>query len=173
MNQNMAEMKQEIVNIRSLIDDLSNLDKTAPEMKETADKNTENIAQLTLKLQEAKYTIKELQHNCHSLKEQQLNLDTYMRRDNLIFDNNPEEEGERWNRSDKIKCFLKEKLTMSEENVSKMKIVRCHRLGCTSPNQKRPRSIICRFHYFGNKQAVWEQRSKLAGKVFRLSEDFP
>ncbi len=60
-----------------------------------------------------------------------------MRRDNLIFDNNPEEEGERWDCSDKIWCFLKEKLTMNEENVSKMKIVRCHRLGCTYPNQKK------------------------------------
>ncbi len=58
MNQNMAEMKQEIVNIRSLKDDLTDLDKAAQEMKETADKNTENIAQVTLKLQEAKFTIK-------------------------------------------------------------------------------------------------------------------
>ncbi len=86
MNQNMAEMKQQIVNIRSLKDDVDNLDNAAQEMKETADKNTENIVQLTLELQEAKYAIKELQHNCHSKKEQQLNLDTNMRHDNLIFD---------------------------------------------------------------------------------------
>ncbi len=41
------------------------------------------------------------------------------------------------------------------------------------PKLKRLRSIVCRFHYFWDKQAVWEQRSKLAGKVFRLSEEFP
>ncbi len=66
-------------------------------------------------------------------------------------------------------------LKLDEDRMSKVKIVRFHRIGHVSPNQIKWKAmtIICRFHYFGDREDVWNKYFMLAGTEIRLSEDFP
>ncbi len=40
------------------------------------------------------------------------------------------------------------------------------------PPNDSPTTIICHLHYFGDREQVWTNRSKLQGSVIRMSEDF-
>jgi ribA/ribD-fused uncharacterized protein len=57
------------------------------------------------------------------------------------------------------------------ENVLNIRIVRTHRLGTQSKGLNRP--IIVRFHFGGDREAVWQKRANLKGKQVWLAEDFP
>ncbi len=62
-------------------------------------------------------------------------------------------------------------LKLDVDRFTQIKLVRCHGVG--KPPKYSPRTIICRFHYFGDRVQVWKNRSKLQGSVIRMSEDFP
>jgi ribA/ribD-fused uncharacterized protein len=175
MNNSVAEMKKDILSLKSLKDDVAHISTVSEENKSASALNTENVAKLSNELKEAKATIDDMKSTCSNLKEHQLSLDSYMRRDNLLFENIPEDDNEGLDCRDRIFTFMKDELKMDPDVVSKIMIVRCHRLGRKPQvqTQKRPRTIICRFHYYGYRQEVWNKRSNLAGKAFRLSEDFP
>jgi ribA/ribD-fused uncharacterized protein len=61
-------------------------------------------------------------------------------------------------------------------NAKDIKIVRCHRLGSVCqvkvPNAK-PRPIIIKFHWFGDRERVWHSKKELKGSNMFLNEDFP
>ncbi len=174
MNINVAEIKQDILSLNSLKEDIANIDTVTQEIKESSAKNTENITKSANELKSAKNEIDMLKSTCTSLQEQQLNLDTYSRRDNLLIENVAEGKGEGRDCSSKILTFLKKTLKMDEDQVSKIKIVFCHHIGHVNPNQnkQKPRTTICRFHYFTDREDVWNKHPMLAGRKIRLSEDF-
>ncbi len=45
---------------------------------------------------------------------------------------------------------------MEAEQANNIKIVTCHRMG--KPRHGTPRTIIVRFHYFGDREEVWEKK---------------
>ncbi len=65
----------------------------------------------------------------------------------------PESQGES---NDKCKAVLLDILDdiMKVENVWNFQIVRCHRLGRYNPKLPRPRPIIFKLQWFGNREAI-------------------
>ena len=99
------------------------------------------------------------------LREKVTNLESYSRRDNLLFKGIAEKPGE--------KCgdTVAELIKLTGHNPDEMKLVRSHRLG--KPGGKQARPIITRFHYFGDRQRVYQSRKKLERSNIYISEDFP
>ena len=95
------------------------------------------------------------------LKEYVLRLEGQARRDNLVIDGIPEEGGE----TDRD-CYNKvvNVLTKMEvPNALDIKIIRCHRLGNLRNSNGRPRPIIFKLHWYGDRSNIWEHRRNLKG----------
>ena len=54
--------------------------------------------------------------------------------------------------------------------VSRMTLVRCHRVGRNIPNFKRP--IIVRFLDYNNKKLIWNKRFDIIDKTLLISENY-
>ncbi len=124
-------------------------------------------------LQEAKSNLCKLQSNYDSLHEYTLRMECHSRRDNLILDGIPETPGETDH-----DCYLK-LVNVFEQNLqiprdSDIKIVRCHRLGPSPPpgGHRRPRPIIFKFHWYGDRTLIWSRKHLLAKTDLFLSENF-
>ena len=100
-------------------------------------------------------------------------LESYTRRDNLLIDGileSPNEDPRK-----KVLSVFADILEIPGANS--MQLSRVHRLG--TPNHlmphssKRPRTIIIRFQFFPDREAVWKARFNLKGKGIYISEDFP
>ena len=132
------------------------------EMKEMKAEATNLQQQLT----ESKMKNKEM-------KEHILRLESQSRRDNLKISGIPEAVGaETWEEcKEKVYCILEENLEIP--NARNIKITRCQRLGQKNPGQRRPRTIILKLHWFGDRELIWASRRKLKGTNYWLEEDFP
>ncbi len=161
-------VKKEINELKELKQTVEEVKSTANTAKKKADGNAKAIQSLRSDLATALNDIKTLQASYSQMKQDHLSLDSYTRRDNLRFHNIPEEQGEDCEKL--IRDFMINKLEMPAVKVKAMKIVRCHRLR-SGPENSKP--IICRFHFFGDRQEVWGQRSKLKGTSVVMQEDFP
>ncbi len=62
---------------------------------------------------------------------------------------------------------------MKLDNVDNMQIIRCHRLGEKRRGSKKPRTVIIKFHWFGDRTKVWQARKQLKSSDIYLNEDFP
>ena len=63
---------------------------------------------------------------------------------------------------------------MKIPHAASIRVVRCHRLGYPKNDRRRkPRSIIIKFDWYGDRQKVWEQRKELHGRNLYVNEDFP
>ena len=111
------------------------------------------------------------QENCllkkklHLLEEKQIKSEAYSRRDNLIF------EGIQQSEREDTEKVLREtiRVQMKFPDVDGMKFVRVHRL----PGPAKPQRIIAKFHYYQDRQKVWDKRFALKGQKIWISEDFP
>ena len=107
-----------------------------------------------------------------SLHDRLLELDTYMRRENLKFSGILEEKKEQTDVTQrKIREFFSAQLGISDSDS--IEFQRCHRLGSRSDNGDKDRDIIIRFLRFEDRMKVWNKRRKLAGTKFFINEDFP
>ena len=99
------------------------------------------------------------------LEEKQIKAEAYSRCDNLIFEAVQQSAGED---TEKV---LREtiRVQMKCPDVNNMKFVRVHRL----PRPSKPQRIIAKFHFYQDRQRVWEKRFQLKGQKIWLSEDFP
>ena len=120
---------------------------------------------LQTKLDKANNEITSLKHKNVILNERIVQLDTYSRKNNLIFRGVEQTKEENCNA--KIKKILEEKLQL--KNVENIRFERCHRLNTMT----KPQPIICRFSWYQDRQNVWQSRKKLKGHDVSLSEDFP
>lgn len=106
-----------------------------------------------------------------NLKEQHLRLEAYGRRDNLMFHNIPEVQGET-----DVDCYNKVKDTLKKmdlpRSTDKIFISRCHRFG-TFRSVSKPRPIIFRLHWYGDRTEIWDHRRKLSGSGIYLTENYP
>jgi len=58
-------------------------------------------------------------------------------------------------------------------SVRNFQIVRFHRLGRYQHNATRPRPVIFKLQWYGNREAIWANRRALKGHDLWLQEDFP
>lgn len=97
-------------------------------------------------------------------------LETYNRRENLLFDGIPERDEE--DTKGLILDLIKSKLQVTE----KVEIQRCHRLGKVQTNiqqsSKFPRRIIVRLLRYEDRMAIWAKRRLLKGTSIYMREDF-
>ena len=102
------------------------------------------------------------------LKERMVQAEAYSRRDNLIFEGILEVPNE--DCQEKILDILVKDLKIPDAR-ERIKFTRVHRLGGRIPNRNRP--VIAKFHYFQDRQLVWNARRKLKPTPYWISEDFP
>ena len=169
MNNRISVVSDEIKSLKATQEEVAVVKETANSALENSVANADEIDHLKKELSLAKDHIKVLESACENIHSESVQLDAYSRRDNLLFDKIPEQANEVC--ADIITKFCCDSLKMDQDEVRNMKIVRCHRLGRPKPGQSR--SIICRFHYFGDRQEVWNHRSNLKGTNYRIREDFP
>ncbi len=117
--------------------------------------------------------ITEMENGYKAMKEKMIKLECQSRRDNLLLDGIAESStNESWDDcKEKVYDILEQKLQL--ENARDIKIARCHRLGPKRAGSKRPRTIIFKLHWFGDRERIWRCRSNLQGTNIFLSEDFP
>ncbi len=114
------------------------------------------VSQVEKIANDAKSDTNKLQHELNTLKQQHkkleekvINIESQSRRNNLLLDGIPEADNESSKDCfDKVYDILKQKLRIT--NSSQIKIVQCHRLGRSTPNSTRPRTIILKLHWFGD-----------------------
>lgn len=145
------------------------------------DTKVTNLGKNFSQLEESIEAVEIMCNNMHSkhnlLLDRVISMENQSRRDNLLFDGIPESPNETLNDCFKsVKSFFTTKLLLPD--VDKIRIVRCHRLGpprttsANSKSQPRPRTVIVKFHWFADRQAVWEARKNLKQTDFFISEDF-
>ena len=172
------QLQNEIREIKASLSSISgvndNIDKKINEVALRVTKIEESMDQSTLRY-------RQLQSDYRLLQEKIIKMESQSRRDNLLFDGIAESPpGVRENEDDCLKLLRGIMVKkMGILNANQMRIVRCHRLGLPPSNsnprgpQIRPRTIIAKFHWFGDRQTVWQARLKLKGSDIFVSEDFP
>ena len=114
-----------------------------------------------------KNDVEDLRKENHELKERLISLESQSRRDNLRFDGIPEAPSETWQQSEKA---VRQVITDLGLNEADIKIARAHRNGPS--NSGRPRTILCKFQYFKDRESVFSAKKDLSAEL-RISEDFP
>ena len=169
MQESLNNLTEEFNSFKELKEEVKEIKQVADCALEHTENNAEELSRLNNELKTAHEAIATLKTCCTNLNDSIIQQDTYSRRDNLLFECVPEAPKE--DCADIMKKFFVESLNMSPDRVAQIKIVRCHRLG--KPKSGLTRTIICRFHYFGDRQDVWNERRNLKGSNYRMNEDFP
>ena len=172
------EFKNEITNDMTA---MKNEVKEAYEIASSAKKAVEAVEErnkvLTSQVFELKVWCTGLSEENKKLTKSSEQQENYSRKDNLIIRGLAEQGDE----SEavcvtNVKNFLVDALEMDTQIVTPMLFVRCHRMGDIPLRQNNrvppPRPIIVRFQHFCDRQLVWGQRFKLAGKSFSINENF-
>jgi len=103
------------------------------------------------------------------LEEKVVKMESQSRRDNLLIDGISESDPE--DCTEKVKhIFIN---TLKLDDVENMKLVRCHRLGPKRRGATKPRTVIIKFHWYGDKMRVWQARKNLKDTNIYLNDDFP
>ncbi len=106
------------------------------------------------------------------LKTRAIESEAYSRRDNLLFYGVKEDA---WETPVTLRKKLDEQVLskLNIPNYSSIKTVRIHRLYPKRANQEKPRPLIVRFHFYGDREAILNASFKLRGTGHYISEDFP
>ena len=107
------------------------------------------------------------------MKERLLQLDSYIRRENLKFTGIAEDQNESSRETErKIRNIFVKKLGINYGH--EIEFQRCHRLGGkTGTKLQWQRDVIVRFLWFEDREAVWANKHKLKGSNIVIKEDFP
>ena len=183
-----SEIQQLIDVVKGLSDKVDMIDKKMDTMqtdidtiKKSAEFATEQSTKALNKVNELEATVKsqnevieqqkkiavENAFKYQKLNEKFLELETYSRRDNLIFHGVHQDDKETC--AIKIKKLLRDSLQLDPQTVDDMCFQRCHRM----PGKTKPTPIICRFANFNDRELVWSTRKKLKDTNLRISENFP
>ncbi len=139
------------------IDDLKT---EVSDLKNTCDESKSEV----LKLQCEMRTLKQ----SHSkMEDRVIRMESQSRRNNLLIDGIAEIENESAKDClDSVYNILQNKLQIA--NAKNIKIVRCHKL----PTHKPPNTLV-KLHWFGDRELIWDKRSKLKNSNMWINEDFP
>ena len=169
----LDQMAADVVSVKTTLQQLEvsieNIYKENHELKKLNMEHKAQIDNLETEVDYLKNRVAATEQDNTNTKEHVLRLETQQRRDNLIFYGITETQGE----TDRD-CYRKVVDVMSKMNIHEamnIRIVRCHRTGHS--NKNRPRSIIVKLHWFGDRSRIWEARKNLKGSNIWLSENFP
>ena len=169
-------------NIKELIDTnvkrtnerLDQLSSDINDLKEslefTESEINDNIIKVETELKEVKSNMRAIENdllNPDEVSDKLIELEDRSRRNNLRVDGIEESPDETWETCEnKIKKVIKEKLDIDAD----VELDRCHRMGKKRGN--RPRTVVCRFTKFKDKQCVLSHARKLKGTGIYIYEDF-
>ena len=111
------------------------------------------------------------------IRQQTNNNENYSRRKNIVIRGIAEEDETNATCKEKVRRFMCEKLKLTDDTVSAMDIVRCHRMGGLDAKRRSTRHaqkhlMIVRFNSYKDKTTVWEKRFELTGNECSMSEIF-
>jgi ribA/ribD-fused uncharacterized protein len=139
--------------------------KDISDLKEISSKQEDKQAEMSHQIADYK-----LQNNI--LKERILQLDTYIRRENLKFSGISEETNELAVATQaKLREVFSKNLGIS--NPQGIEFQRCHRLGVKSVNVQKNRDVIVRFLRYEDRMTIWNNRFRLKGSGIYINEDLP
>ena len=126
-----------------------------------------------MKIESVKSDNIELKSKCDAIRSQTNSMETYSRRDNLLFHGIRQPINEsNFSCAKSVRKLLVDQLQMTEEEASSVQFVRCHRL-----NEHNKRSdikpIIACFMSYSDREMVWSKKSLLTNKEYAINEDFP
>ena len=139
----------------------TNATKIATQAKNMSNEIIHRLGQRILILEEEK----------RQLQEKVVKLETHSRQNNLVFFGFRES---KWEKD--IDCYHKVMTVIRNLGLNpNMPINRCHRLGPYHQHQNTPRPIIVSFHWFGDRNAVWNCKQHIGrfNNQIYVSEDFP
>lgn len=163
----VTKMHEEMKEVRT---DIASIKQSTDSINDSFTNALLRMDKLETRVIDTESELQDLRNKYAAIQEQVINLETYNRRDNLLIDGLTEPQNE--TNSDCLKTvvdFFVNKLGLKD--AATIRVIRCHRLGPRTGT--RPRSIIVRFHWFGDRTMVWESRQKLKGTNLFLNEDFP
>ena len=108
-----------------------------------------------------------------TIKTQTNNMETYSRRDNLIFHGIVEPTNESSVSCTKsVRKFMVDKLQLSENAAAGVQFVRCHRIN-ESKRASTCKPIIVRFKNYNDRELIWSKKTLITDRNCNVSEDFP
>ena len=108
----------------------------------------------------------------NELQERMLQLDCYIRWENLKFSGIVEDRDESVvTTQKKLREFFVKSLGVDQATT--IDFQRCHRMGSRSEKGQTCRDIIARFARFQDREDIWKRRGNLKGSKFFIKEDFP
>jgi hypothetical protein len=140
--------------IEDVIARLDGMSTTLNEVKDQGLLCNQNFESLVPRINVLESDLCAVKKDVAALKEKNIQLESYIRRDNLIFGGLTESSPE--DCEAKVRFLIEKTLKIPCDQV---KFVRVHRLGRSQKGKPRP--IIARFHYFGDRQNVWKARGNL------------
>lgn len=167
INKDRKSVKKQIEDMRVQIE--ASINKKMEDISEEFEENSRAIKDLENSNKELreqndilKVKLESLTHSLNDQAEKINKLDSYSRRENLIFHGI-------W-QSDQENCEARVKNVIDKMGVNgqDMKFDRCHRL-----TGYRPQPIIVRFNWYQDRMQVFSAKSKLANTKISISEDFP
>ena len=168
----VTEIRSELSTIKEVEKSLVNTQQTVEEMQSDISLMKEDISKQDVTQNHLNNELSECKRQNKALQERLLQLDTYIRRENLKFSGISEDTNEsNADTHKKIRSFFKNTLGMSE--VDKIQFQRCHRMGSKMNNSKQARDIIVRFALYPDRMGIWNCKNKLKNTNFFIKEDFP
>ena len=128
--------------------------------------NTVNTDNKELKQKNVK-----LESECDALKHQVNSVETYSRKNNIVFYGITEDQHETNDQClAAVRNFMIKNLSIPLDKANNIAVIRCHRL----KQRGRNRPIIVRFKDYDDREYIWGQLSKMPkNSGFFISEDFP
>ncbi len=175
-----SELSQQSVQVHLLKENLDEITPKVDSHDSALESMDKDIEELKTDMNEAQQVHNKSQHQMHfiealRIKTKEMNnhileLESYSRRDNLIFDGVEE--------SPQENCFhtmfnIFENLMGIANARDFIWISRCHRLHPNQWKPGQPRPMIVRFHYYPDKVLMWKSRFNLKGTNIFVREDFP
>ena len=166
-------MKNEVQKLENtFLSKITEVTKAVTEAKSASEINAAAIQEIRAEMSDLRRECNGLKTENADLKRQCNNMESYSRRENIIFHGIKDCEGESNEQCvATLREFMKNILNIDGNVVDGIKFVRCHRL---RGDRRFARPIIARFREYSDREQVWGKITELPrnGNFF-LSEDYP
>ena len=155
--------------VLSTISEVSN---TVSTVKSMAMENSSAIQELRSEMMDLKRECADLKNENSILKKQCNNIETYTRKDNIIFHGIQETDQETNEQCvGAVRAFMRNTLNINCDVVDNIRFVRCHRM---KGDRNFARPVIARFREYSEREMVWGKITQLRkNSKFFMSEDYP
>ena len=168
-NMLLQQLSKQISDMRSEISCMSSkLDQVVADSKQNEAKTdavVKDVSSMREDVSSLQQENAQLKSDNKRLKDRLDKLESYSRRDNLIFHGVQQKPDEDCHRVAQL--IMQNNLNIP--HASEMKFDRCHRI----PGKTKPQPLIVQFNYSVDRDKVWQARKNLSGSNISLREDFP